>query len=143
MTASIPNGFSEDQLRQLMVNAAIREEADKEAEEGPYGGLTREEICDKAEASLDAMNDICKHALSHKLVVMQVISNYIDWHNNMAERLHEEGKHELSAGWSRDAGKFQAIINLLQSVGVDPKDFTVSWFDDDDDDNDYCHCDYD
>jgi hypothetical protein len=129
MTASIPNGFSEDQLRQLMVNAAIREEADKEAEEGPYGGLTREEICDKAEASLDAMNDICKHALSHKLVVMQVISNYIDWHNVMAERLHEEGSHEIAAGWSRDAGKFQAIINLLQSVGVDPDDFTTSWYD--------------
>ena len=129
MTASIPNGFSEDQLRQLMVNAAIREEADKEAEEGPYGGLTREEICDKAEASLDAMNDICKHALSHKLVVMQVISNYIDWHNVMAERLHEEGSHEIAAGWSRDAGKFQAIINLLQSVGVDPDDFTTSWHD--------------
>ena len=129
MTASIPNGFSEEQLNQLMMMAAQRREAEDEAKDAPYGGLTREEICDKAEASLDAMNDICKHAMSHKLVVMQVISNYIDWHNVMAERLHEEGSHEIAAGWSRDAGKFQAIINLLQSVGVDPDDFTTSWYD--------------
>jgi len=131
MTASIPNGFSEDQLRQLMVNAAIREEADKEAEKGPYNGLTREDICNNAEASLDAMNEICKHAMSHKLVVMQVISNYIDWHNAMAENLLEEGNHEIAAGWFRDAGKFQAIINLLQSTGVHPEDFTTSWYDQD------------
>ena len=143
MTASIPNGFSEEQLNQLMIEAVLRKEAEDEAKDAPYGGLTRKEICAKAEASLDTMNDISKHALSHKLVVMQVISNYIEWHNQMAERLHEEGSHEIAAGWSRDAGKFQAIINLLQSVGVDPKDFTVSWFDDHDDDNDYCDCDYD
>ena len=132
MTASIPNGFSEDQLRQLMINAAIREDENKEAEKvGLFDGFTREEICDNAEASLDAMNDICKHAMSHKLVVMQVISNYIDWHISMSERLTEEGKHEIAAGWSRDAGKFQAIMNILQSVGVDPSDFTVTWYDQD------------
>ena len=131
MTASIPNGFSEEQLNQLMIQAALRKEAEDEAKDAPYGGLTREEICFKAEASLDAMNDICKHALSHKLVVMQVINNYIEWHNAMADRLHEEGNHEIAAGWSRDAGKFQAILNLLHSVGVDPEDFTVSWFDQD------------
>ena len=142
MTASIPNGFSEEQLNQLMLQAILRKEAEDEAKDAPYGGLTREEICDKAEASLDAMNDICKHAMSHKLVVMQVISNLIDWHNTMAERLLEEGNHEIAAGWSRDAGKFQAIINLLHSVGVDPDDFTTSWYDENDDDNDCCHCDY-
>ena len=137
MTASIPNGFSEDQLRQLMVNAAIREDADKEAEEGPYKGLTRDQICQAAEDSLDAMNAICKHPLSHKLVVMQVISNYLDWHNNMGEGLIEEGQPDVAAGWFRDAGKFQAIMNLLQTVGVDPKDFTTAWYDDDGD----CDCD--
>ena len=131
MTASIPNGFSEEQLNQLMIQAALRKEAEDEAKDAPYGGLTREEICNKAEASLDAMNDICKHALSHKLVVMQVISNYIDWHISMAERLNEEGKNENSAGWSRDAGKFQAIMNILESVSVDPSDFTVTWYDQD------------
>lgn len=135
MTASIPNGFSEDQLRQLMINAAIRENADKEAEEGPYNGLTREELCDKAEASLDAMNDICTHAMSHKLVVMQVISNLLDWHNTMAETFLEEGNHEIAAGWLRDAGKFQAIMNLLQATGVHPDDFTTSWYDQE------CDCD--
>jgi len=129
MTASIPNGFSEEQLNQLMIQAALRKEAEDEAKDDPFGGLTREEICNKAEASIDAMNDICKHAMSHKLVVMQVINNYIDWHNAMAERLHDEGNHEMAGGWSRDAGKFQAILGLLQSVGVDPDDFTVSWFD--------------
>ena len=129
MTASIPNGFSEDQLRQLMVNAAIREEADKEAEEGPFNGLTREEICNKAEASLDAMNDICTHAMSHKLVVMQVISNLIDWHNTMGERLIEEGENDHAAGWLKDAGKLQAIMNLLQTTGVHSDDFTTTWYD--------------
>ena len=142
MTASIPNGFSEDQLRQLMINAAIREDADKEAEEGPYKGLTRDQICQAAEDSLDAMNDICKHPLAHKLVVMQVISNYLDWHNNMGEGLIEEDQKDVAAGWFRDAGKFQSIMILLQAVGVDPKDFTTSWYDDNDDDNDYRDCDY-
>ena len=143
MTTSIPNGFSEDQLRQLMINAAIREDADKEAEEGPYGGLTRDQICQAAEDSIDAINGICKHPLSHKLIVLQIIDNYLDWHNHMGESFIEE-KPELAAGWFRDAGKFQAIMNLLRAVGVDPKDFTTSWYDDndDDDDNDYRDCDY-
>ena len=129
MTASIPNGFSEDQLRQLMVNAAIREEAEKETEEGPYNGLTREEICNKAEASLDAMNDICKHAMSHKLVVMQVISNLLEWHNATGERLIEEGEKDVATGWLRDAGKLQAIMNLLQTTGLHTYDFTTTWYD--------------
>lgn len=129
MTASIPNGFSEEQLNQLMIQAALRKEAEDEAKDTPFGGLTREDICDSAEASLDAMNEICKHAMSHKLVVMQVISNYIDWHNAMGDRLIEEGENTVAAGWFRDAGKFQAIINLLQSAGVHPDDFTTSWYD--------------
>jgi len=129
MTASIPNGFSEDQLRELMNQAASREEADKEA--GPYNGLTRQEICFKAEAIIDAMNDICKSAVAHKLVVMQVIHNYIDWHNAMGERLIEEGQHTAAASWFRDAGKFQAIGNLLENVGVAQDDFTTTWYDSD------------
>lgn len=129
MTASIPNGFSEDQLRELMNQAASREEADKEA--GPYNGLTRQEICHKAEAALDAMNDICKSAVCHKLVVMQIIHNYIEWHNAMGNRLIEEGQNAAAAGWFRDAGKFQAIGNLLEQVSVDQDDFTTAWYDSD------------
>ena len=40
------------------------------------------------------------------------------------ESFIEEGQTEQAMGWSRDAGKFQAIWNILATISVDHDDFT-------------------
>ena len=133
MTASIPNGFSQEQLQELMNRAVERDlEQLAKAQDGPYGGFTRDQICDDADRAIDAINEINGNALVHKIVVLNIINNYIDWHNACADRLLQEGSRKEAAGWLRDAGKFQAIMNLLTSVGVHPLDFTTTWYEADD-----------
>ena len=133
MTASIPNGFSQEQLQELMNRAAERDlERLAKAQDGPYNGLTRDQICDHADQAIDAINEINGNALVHKIVVLNIINNYIDWHNACAFRLIDEGNHLEAAGWLRDAGKFQSIMNLLTTVGVHPLDFTTTWYEADD-----------
>ena len=37
----------------------------------------------------------------------------------------EDGEHSAALGWARDAGKFQSILNILDTVEVCDDDFTV------------------
>ena len=94
-----------------------------------YGGLTRSQICDKAEESMDAMNEICGHPVAHKLVVMQILTNLFEWHSRAGQNLSSDGDTDQAVGWLQDAGKFQAVMNIMSNVSVDPADFTTTWFD--------------
>ena len=126
-SANIPDGFSMSELQRLAEAAADREETtDSKA---IYGGLTRNQICDKAEESMDAINEICGHPIAHKLVVMQILTNLFEWHSRSGANLAKDGDIDQAVGWLQDAGKFQSLANILTNVSVDPADFTTVWFD--------------
>ena len=128
------------ELQRLAEAAAEREDncdcgqsgCDKcDSGEAIYGGLTRNQICDKAEASMDAINEICDHPMAHKLIVLQILHNLFEWHSRSGQRLAADGDVEQATGWLQDAGKFQSLCNILTNVSVDPADFTTTWFEDD------------
>ena len=61
-----------------------------------------------------------------KLILHLIAQKMIEWHSRVGHRLAEEGETTAAVGWLRDAGKFQAVLNILDTVTVGPEDFTCA-----------------
>jgi hypothetical protein len=53
------------------------------------------------------------------------MGNMLNWHNKMAEQMMEDGEFSNAAAWLKDAGKFQAIMNILQTIEIGDDDPTT------------------
>ena len=123
MTA-IPDSFNMSELSNMLENApqeddlhaAVANNADKE--------LTPEQMEALAEEVLEYAYSKCTDPLVHKVVAMRVIHNMVEWHMQVAAKQYEDGNEQSGAAWMRDAGKFQAVMNILATVTVGPEDFT-------------------
>ena len=117
MTASIPDGVSFSELQELAKNAA-----EPDSSEPTYGGqeLTKEQLLEAVDVCFSKSMEICNDPLFHKLIVMKIIHNYIEWHTTVGVD-HEDPK--AAVHWIRDAGKCQAIMDILTSVNMGPADF--------------------
>ena len=144
MTSSIPDGFSIEQLQSMHEEAIpeavahaveLTQGCDHPEDEtcpncstGSYGpnNLTVEQVCDISQAGLEEINDAIGHPIGHKVAAIAIMTNMLDWHTRMAKQLIEDGEHGAAVGWARDAGKFQSILNILDTVEVcdDDDDFT-------------------
>jgi len=60
----------------------------------------------------------------HKLMVVQIIDCLINFHERVhASVVDDEGStSESAAAWLKDAGKFQAIMNILGTIDCGPDD---------------------
>ena len=124
MTQSIPDGFSMSELEAL--HEVARHEDDCRCEkcaddERLFDGKTSDEVCDIAAKHLDAATDDCNDPIVHKVMALAIIENMIAWHTKVG--MNQENERSATA-WLRDAGKFQAIANILTQVTVGPNDFT-------------------
>jgi len=122
MTQSIPDGISFEELSQLQDSA--RHEADchcEQCEGGPFDGKTAEQVCEIAGECLDRATEKCNDPMVHKVMALQIIENMIAWHTNVGV---DQDNERSSVAWLRDAGKFQAIANILTQVTCGPNDFT-------------------
>ena len=126
MTASsnIPNSISPEELAKLAESAVTSDEV-TDSETPLYGGMTEEAIYELVGSKLQEISEACDHPVSHKLAVIYVINNMIEWHKRMSQSMMESGEFDAAAGWSRDCGKFQAIMNILFTIEVGSDDFTV------------------
>ncbi len=144
MTSSIPDGFSLDQLKSMHEEAipeavahAVELSKDCDHPEGEscpncstdgltYGpnDLTVDQVCDMAQAGLEEINEAVGHPIGHKVAAVVITPNMLSWHTRMAKKLIEDGEHGAATSWARDAGKFQAIINILHEIEVCNDDFT-------------------
>ena len=135
----IPDGFSMDQLKDMM-SEAIPEEVAHECElqssecnicddpdcdgdhDGPHGskGLTESQVIALADKCLNIATDECDDPIVHKVMMCMIVNNMYQWHSTVAE------KNDLHA-WSRDAGKFQAIMNILDTISISEDDFTCKY----------------
>ena len=123
MTSSIPDGFSMGELEAL--HEVARHEDDCHCEQCEdkvlFDGKTAEEVCEIAGKHLDAATDEVNDPIVHKVMAMSIIKNMIEWHTKVG--IDQENERSAVA-WLRDAGKFQAIMNILTEVTVGPNDFT-------------------
>ena len=118
MTASIPSGFSSDDLEKMLENAM------PEPETSDDSVSEQEHIEAVVDAALESMSEESPGPVAHKVAMMQICYNMFAWHNHMAEMNMKEGDFDSAACWSRDAGHFQVIHNILANISVGHDDFT-------------------
>ena len=125
---TLPNSISTADLQKLADAAKASDpevRTDDEVETPLFGGLTEEEVWNIADEGLTLIQEKCNHPIGHKVAALIVINNMINWHNKMAEGMMEDGEFAPAAGWLKDAGKFQAIMNILTTIEVGDDDFTI------------------
>jgi hypothetical protein len=126
-SANIPDGFSMGEL-ELLAEAAAEREADDTAEapeEALYDGKTKSEVCDIVDNLLGQSLEECNDPMVHKILALEIISNMIEWHTKAGVEHMDEGETESATAWTRDAGKFQAALGIILSIGVGPHDWTL------------------
>ena len=62
--------------------------------------------------TLNQIND----PMVHKAMLIAICNNFIEFHNDVAEKIAEKGDLQRAAAWMRDAGKFQSIVNIAATV---------------------------
>ena len=128
MTSSVPDSFSMDELSNMLENAP--QEEDLHAENCGCNDCKQEytpEYIEKiAQECLELASEKCSDPLVHKVMAMMVMSRMTDWHISVAQRQLDDGNLQSMGAWMRDAGKFQAVMDILCNVSVGPDDFTCS-----------------
>ena len=125
MTSSIPESFNLDQLSELLETAQSEDDMHTAADNSDKE-LTPEFIEGVAQEVLELATDKCPDPLVHKVIAMMVICRMVDWHKGVATKQLEDGNQESMGAWMRDAGKFQACMDILTSIAIGPDDFTVA-----------------
>ena len=122
MTASIPSSFNPEDL-QRMLEAKAEEESSKSSTE-----LAQEQIEYIAEKALSEAGEEggTSAPVVHKVMMLMICHKFVQWHTNCSEKLHSEGEAESGTCWARDAGKFQAMMDILLSISVGPDDYTFT-----------------
>ena len=120
MTASVPDGISFDELQSMMEDAAKRE-----PEEDCTFCASRRAIEEAAEVSLKTAIEIVHDPMVHKVMMLDILSNMVDWHTKIGESLMEDDCTEAGISWLRDAGKFQSMMGVLLSIEIGDNDWLV------------------
>ena len=119
MTASnIPDSFSPEALQELLENAPT-DIVDRQVDDEPDC-----ELHERVDAALEAFEEVAEDALTAKAGVMSILDRMVEWHTTVAQSLIEHGETESAIGWARDAGKFQAALNILSTIQVSDDDPT-------------------
>ena len=122
MTASVPSGFSRDELEKLLASApteGIKESTDSDEPRFGKQELTEAEMLEQAEYLVQESLDRCNTPVFHKAIVLVIISKMVAWHMNCSE---DQSTDASRASWVRDAGKCQAIMDILTSICVGEND---------------------
>lgn len=122
MSTSVPDGISFADLEKLAKDAPD-DTSTELRHEGPFNGLDEDQLKDLVDAHLDLIHEACPDPMFAKAVLWRLINNMMHWHTEAGKRQFEEGDPESAVYWLRDAGKFQAMANLLQTINVGPNDF--------------------
>ncbi len=121
MSTSVPDGISFADLQALAKDAP--DDSAIVPTDGPFNGLSEDELKDLVDAQLDLIHEVCPDPMFAKAILWRLINNMIGWHTEAGKHQFEEGDTQSAICWLRDAGKFQSMGNLLQTINVGPHDF--------------------
>ena len=116
MTSSIPDSFNLDELQAMLENAPSEDE--------PCS--CNHDVIDTANEIFQLICEKSQDPVVHKVIIMHILHDLFDWHNTVGTRIVSEGDSKQASAWLKDAGKFQAIQNILCTISVSDDDFTVS-----------------
>ena len=124
MTAT-PDGISFSDLQKHADEARKREE--DVTPKGPtFDGKTPEQIQEIVDTAANDLIEQCHDPMVHKAMIMELVERMISWHSNASIQQMEDDDLKSALFWSRDAGKFQAIANILSSVSMGPGDYLMN-----------------
>ena len=112
---NVPDKISMDDLHSHLEHAVQEDEVTKSssiAEEAEYWVKTSCQSSDKP-------------VLLHKLMAVDIIRHLFHYHQSIAESIQNEAESDelaIANSWLQDAGKFQAILNILMTIECDPDD---------------------
>ena len=117
----IPESISSDALQSLLDTASEQDQAvDFNDDDALF--LHAGTICtDAVEAATET-----RAAVMHKAMVTHIIGHMIEWHSLMGEEMIKAGQLTAADSWLKDAGKLQAIMNILITIKVDDTDFMLA-----------------
>ena len=121
MSTSVPDGISFADLEKLAKDAP--DDTAIVPTKGPFNGLSEDQLKDLVDSYLDIIHEACPDPMFVKALVWRLINNMIHWHTEAGKSQFEDNEHDAAVCWLRDAGKFQAIGNVLQTINVGPHDF--------------------
>ena len=120
---NIPDGISPEALQNIL--------DDKQEQKPMYDGPEERVnmLCDIAEKAIDLRKQYDHlsgddHAMIHKVMLIDLCKQFLLFHNVCGTKLANE-EPEVAGAWFRDAGKFQAILNLLDTIEITNSDFTI------------------
>lgn len=121
---TVPDQISMSDL--VALSETAREEEAAKKIQGPFDGLTESQVKELVLESIDKMEDTCGHPMAAKETISILLQRLASWHANVAENLvSDEESRDMGLGWSRDAGKFQAIYNILETIEICEDDWIV------------------
>ena len=125
MSTSVPDGLSFSDLKQFAEEAKERESKPK-PEVPTFGDkeYTADKLTDLARKFLNDASDEINDPMIHKIMALEIISNMARWHSDTGARVFEDDS-DCALAWIRDAGKFQAIIDILCSINLGENDWTA------------------
>ena len=120
MSTSVPDGISFSELESLMDSAPtdIVDVVEETTEEDEFGKTV--------EKALDAFEAVSNEPTVAKAAVMSILNRMVAWHSAVSQQNMEDGEIESAIGWARDAGKFQACLNILSTISVSNDDPTCT-----------------
>ena len=126
MTSSVPDSFSMDELSEMLETAPNEELLHATVGCNDDKELTPEFIEGIAQECLEFATAKCPDPLVHKVMAMMIIHRMVDWHKGVALRQLDDDNLESMGAWMRDAGKFQAVMDILCSIAIGPDDWTCN-----------------
>ena len=72
-----------------------------------------------------ALRQVGRHRVGGRLGVGELCERMLAWHTAAGIEEMEEGNIKSAVFWERDAGKFQAMLNILSSVSMGNNDFLM------------------
>ena len=121
-TSNTPDSISFAELQQL---AAKAPEEQTPKSDGPFSGMTEKELVQFAQETIDSYEEVCGHPMLAKVIILNLVNRLMDWHTSASFQMIEDEEERAAIGWARDAGKFQAIGNILHSIQISDDDFLV------------------
>ena len=121
MSASIPDGISFSDLQAFAKDAP--EETAIVPVDGPFDGLNEQQLKDITDSFINKMMDTNTHPMFGKAVAWRILNHFMEWHTAAGMKQIEDGEAESGMYWLRDAGKFQSMLNIFQTVTMGPDDF--------------------
>ena len=122
MTASVPNEIGMDELN-VLFESATQESAIELAKPDEDGCYSEEQIMDVACDALKQITELIPDPVAHKFAMLKIADNMAQWHTIVAKQAYAEGRADGGEAWLRDAGKFQAIMDILLSIHLGDNDY--------------------